>query len=68
MIEESERLLYKTEEWTDVWNWGWTINIVQEKTINYEKFLGTWKNANGRYSLGATYDPNGILVRISTSR
>lgn len=65
VVEESERLLYKTEEWTDVWNWGWTINIIQEKRINYEKFLGTWKNETGVYSLGVKYDPNGKLVGYS---
>lgn len=62
--ESSDKLLHFTIERTDVWDYSWNINIAQEKKINYEKFLGTWKNSDGKYSIGVKYDPNGKLVRI----
>lgn len=58
----SEKQLYSTTERTDVWDYNWTINITTEKKINYEKFLGLWKNSTGRYVKGEKYNPNGKLV------
>lgn len=40
----------------------WTINEVKEKTINYERFLGLWKNKYGEYYKGVLYDENGLEV------
>lgn len=57
-----EKLLHSTKERIDVWDYSWTINITTEKKINYEKFLGLWKNSTGRYVKGGKYDPNGKLV------
>ena len=58
----SEPLLYSTEEWTDIENFGWNINITQEKRINYERFLGLWKNDRGECYPDCQYDENGKLV------
>lgn len=64
----SEPLISSREEWTDIEDFGWDINIVTEKRINYERFLGLWKNDTGEYYLDCQYDKNGKLVRISYAR
>lgn len=55
-----ETLIYSTR--VDNKNFGWTINTKTEKEINYEKFLGLWKNTEGKYSLGAKFDEDGKEV------
>lgn len=64
----SEPLIYSKVEWTDVEDFGWDINVTTEKRINYERFLGLWKNDTGEYYLDCQYDENGKLVRISYAR
>ena len=44
-------------------NYTCTKSLETEKTINYDKFLGTLKNDTGSYYLGAIYDPNGKEVK-----
>lgn len=61
----SEPLISSREEWTDIEDFGWDINVTAEKRINYERFLGLWKNDTGEYYLDCQYDENGKLVRIS---
>ncbi|MDE5830779.1 MAG: hypothetical protein K2H53_03820 [Clostridia bacterium] len=58
----SSNLLESTIERTDVWDYAWNVNVTTEKEINYEKFLGTWKNDTGRYYVGSKYKVDGKLV------
>ncbi len=46
----------------DTENYTWNLSLLTEKRINYEKFLGLWKNDTGEYYLGSLYDENGIEV------
>lgn len=55
-----DRLLYSTK--TDIKNYTWTISAVEEKRINYERFLGLWRNDTGSYYLGAEFKEDGIEV------
>lgn len=55
-----EKLLYTTK--LDVKNYKYTENIKTEKRINYERFLGLWKNDKGEYYEECEFDPNGKLV------
>lgn len=43
---------------TSIYNYTWDINLLK-KELNYERFLGLWKNDIGKYYLGSLYDPNG---------
>ena len=47
---------------SDSKTFNWTINTKTEREINYEKFLGQWKNADGKYSLDAKFDIDGKEV------
>ena len=40
---------------TDNYSYTWDINVKTEKEINYEKFLGQWKNKKGKYGIGEDY-------------
>ncbi len=57
-------MLYSTSEKLDIQDFSFTISTVpgKEKKIIYDKFLGLWKNEQGKYELGCRYDPNGIEV------
>ncbi len=59
-----ETLLYSTTEKQDVTDYGFEVGVKpgHEKTINYKKFLGLWKNKEGKYILGEEFDPNGKKV------
>lgn len=55
-------LLYSTSEKIDTKDFSWDISTVTEKRINYERFLGLWKNTKGEYEIGCLFDPNGKKV------
>lgn len=55
-------LLYSTSEKIDTKDFSWEISTVTEKRINYERFLGLWKNTKGEYEIGCLFDPNGKKV------
>lgn len=55
-------ILYSTTEKIDEKDFSWNISIVTEKRINYERFLGLWKNEKGEYELDCQFDPNGKKV------
>lgn len=67
---KSEYEIYSSDEWLldttsdklDTRLFGWNVISSAEKRINYEKFLGLWKNDKGEYYLGAKYDENGKIV------
>lgn len=58
----SGTLLYSTSEKLDIEDFSFEIGIVTEKRINYERFLGLWKNSKGEYEQGLEFDPNGKEV------
>lgn len=60
-----ERLLYLTTEKLKITKYGWEISATTEKRINFERFLGLWKNETGKYEQGALFEEKGKLVRIS---
>lgn len=55
-------LLYSTSEKIDTKDFSWNISTITEKRINYERFLGLWKNATGEYEISCLFDPNGKKV------
>lgn len=55
-------ILYSISERLDRQSFGWTVGVTIEKRINYEKFLGLWKNDTGDYYKGCLFNPNGKLV------
>ena len=58
----SGTLLYTTSEKLDTKDFTWDISTVTEKRINYERFLGLWKNTKGEYEIGCLFDYNGKQV------
>ena len=56
--------LFSTSEKLDMESHNWTISEVTEKRVNYEKFLGLWRNDTGVYYTGGEYKKDGKLVRI----
>lgn len=55
-------ILYSISEKIDVKDFSWSISIDTEKRINYERFLGLWKNEKGEYELDCQFDPKGKKV------
>lgn len=53
-------LLYSTK--LDTEDYTWNVSISTEKRINYERFLGRWKNDTGEYYIGTQYKEDGIEV------
>ena len=53
-------LLYSTK--LDTRDDTWNVSIATEKRINYERFLGEWKNDTGEYYVGTLYKEDGIEV------
>lgn len=47
----------------DTKDYTWQTNVLVEKKINYERFLGLWKNDKGEYYDGCLFDPNGKDVK-----
>ncbi|MCI9274817.1 MAG: hypothetical protein HFJ24_01980 [Clostridia bacterium] len=54
-------LLYSTSEKQDVADYRFEVSP-KYKEINYKKFLGLWKNKEGKYIKGEEYDENGKEV------
>lgn len=54
-------LLYSTSEKQDVADYRFEVSP-KYKEINYKKFLGLWKNKEGKYIKGEEYDENGEEV------
>ncbi len=61
----TEKHLDRTSEQIDQRLLTWAVGTVQDKRINYERFLGLWKNDTGKYYQGALFDPNGKEVGYS---
>ena len=59
-----ETLPYRKTNKQDYEIYTYDIVPVKEKRINYERFLGLWKNDTGEYYLGCEYDPNGKEVKF----
>ncbi len=60
-ISYSDLITKATESsWKNV---GVSSNFTQAPEINYEKFLGTFKNDTGRFYVGSIYDPEGIDIK-----
>ena len=60
-----ETLPYEKTRKQDYESYTYDIVPVTEKRINYEKFLGLWKNDKGEYYLGCEYDFNGKEVKFN---
>ncbi|MCI8621840.1 MAG: hypothetical protein HFJ50_09375 [Clostridia bacterium] len=58
----TDTILYSTTERQDLKDFSFDIGISTEKRINFEKFLGLWRNSEGKYVEGAEWDENGIDV------
>lgn len=58
----SEELLNHTTK-LDTKDYTWQTNVLVEKRINYERFLGLWKNDKGEYYEDCQFDPNGKDVK-----
>ena len=65
LIEEylsEEEVVYYSENSSTTYKYE--INVIDEKAINTDKFLGLWKNSTGTYEKGEEnlYNPDGIEV------
>lgn len=58
----SDEMLNHTTK-IDTKDYTWQTNVLVEKKINYERFLGLWKNDKGEYYDGCLFDPNGKDVK-----
>lgn len=56
-------LLYSDE--TTITDYKWEVTTKTEKQINYNKFLGTWKNETGTYKKGELYKADGKEIAYS---
>lgn len=57
----SGTLIDTIKEKVDIEDFSFDIQLI-EKRINYERFLGLWRNKEGKYKQGEEFDPNGIKV------